>query len=63
MMEPGIITWSNTGLYRASAAGGAFNVKVIGIDELIDQFAFGIKKHPLRSVILSVWQASNLART
>jgi Peptidase family C25 len=33
--------------YRASANGGGFNVKVVDIDELVDQFAFGIKKHPL----------------
>ena len=33
--------------YRSSAAGGSFNAKVIDIDELVDQFAFGIKKHPL----------------
>jgi hypothetical protein len=33
--------------YRASAQGGAFNAKVYFIDELTDQFAFGIKKHPL----------------
>ncbi len=33
--------------YRNSAAGGAFNAKVIDINELIDQFAFGIKMHPL----------------
>ncbi|MBC7687132.1 MAG: hypothetical protein H7211_03025, partial [Aquabacterium sp.] len=32
--------------YRASAAGGSYNAKVISIDELTDQFAFGIKKHP-----------------
>ncbi|MFZ4058049.1 MAG: C25 family cysteine peptidase [Ferruginibacter sp.] len=32
--------------YRASAAGGSFNAKIIPIDELNDQFAFGIKKHP-----------------
>lgn len=32
--------------YRASAAGGSYNTKVINIDELTDQFAFGIKKHP-----------------
>lgn len=34
-------------LYRSSAQGGAFNAKTYLIDELIDQFAFGIKKHPL----------------
>jgi len=32
--------------YRASAAGGSYNSKVVSIDELNDQFAFGIKKHP-----------------
>ncbi|MEO6905338.1 MAG: C25 family cysteine peptidase, partial [Ginsengibacter sp.] len=32
--------------YRASAAGGAYKVKVIDINELVDQFAYGIKKHP-----------------
>ena len=33
--------------YRSSAAGGGFNAKIYDIDELIDQFAYGIKKHPL----------------
>lgn len=33
--------------YRSSTAGGNFNAKVYDIDELTDQFAFGIKKHPL----------------
>jgi Peptidase family C25 len=33
--------------YRTSANGGGFNAKVIDIEELVDQFAFGIKKHPL----------------
>ena len=33
--------------YRASAAGGGYNVKVIDINDLIDQFGYGIKKHPL----------------
>ncbi|MBC7889321.1 MAG: hypothetical protein H7Z13_15700 [Ferruginibacter sp.] len=32
--------------YRASATGGGFNAKVISIDDLTDQFAFGIRKHP-----------------
>ena len=32
--------------YRSSAAGGSFNTKVININELVDQFAYGIKKHP-----------------
>ncbi len=34
-------------IYRSSANGGGFNAKVFDIDELVDQFAFGIKKHPL----------------
>jgi hypothetical protein len=33
--------------YRRSANGGGFNAKVYDINELVDQFAFGIKKHPL----------------
>lgn len=33
--------------YRASATGGSFNAKIYDIEELTDQFAFGIKKHPL----------------
>jgi hypothetical protein len=33
-------------VYRSSAAGGSYNAKVYDIDQLIDQFAFGIKKHP-----------------
>ena len=33
--------------YRLSAAGGGYNAKTIDIGELIDQFAFGIKLHPL----------------
>lgn len=33
--------------YRASAAGGAFNAKIYDAEQLEDQFAFGVKKHPL----------------
>lgn len=32
--------------YRASAAGGGHAAKVYDIDQLTDQFAFGIKRHP-----------------
>ncbi len=32
--------------YRASANGGGYNAKVCDINELTDQFAFGIKSHP-----------------
>ena len=38
---------SNYAAYRASAAGGSFKPVIADIDELVDQFAFGIKKHPL----------------
>ena len=33
--------------YRASVTGGSHNVKVVDINELVDQFGYGIKKHPL----------------
>lgn len=33
--------------YRSSAAGGGFNTQIYDINELVDQFAFGIKKDPL----------------
>lgn len=32
--------------YRKSAAGGDYNTNIIDINELVDQFAYGIKKHP-----------------
>jgi hypothetical protein len=32
--------------YRSSSAGGSFNAKIFNSDELVDQFAYGIKKHP-----------------
>ncbi len=34
-------------LYRSSSDGGSFIAKTIDINELVDQFAWGIKKHPL----------------
>ncbi len=33
--------------YRNSAAGGGYTVATYDIDELVDQFAFGIQGHPL----------------
>lgn len=33
--------------YRESTLGGGYKVLVVEIDDLVDQFAFGIKKHPL----------------
>ncbi|MEP7238118.1 MAG: hypothetical protein ABI685_09645, partial [Ferruginibacter sp.] len=32
--------------YRSSIVGGGFNAKIYNIDELNDQFGFGIRKHP-----------------
>lgn len=34
-------------LYRSSPQGGGYQVKVAEIDELTDQFSYGITKHPL----------------
>jgi hypothetical protein len=34
-------------LYRGGASGGGYKTLIVDIDELVDQFAFGIKKHPL----------------
>lgn len=33
--------------YRSSAAGGSYNAKVYDIDQLTDQYGYGIKKNPL----------------
>lgn len=33
--------------YRESTDGGDFTVKIVEINQLYDQFAYGIKKHPL----------------
>jgi Peptidase family C25 len=33
--------------YRSSVPGGNYTAKLFDIDDLVDQFAFGIKKHPL----------------
>ncbi|MFM2358142.1 MAG: hypothetical protein RLY16_134, partial [Bacteroidota bacterium] len=32
--------------YRSTANGGSYNTKIVSIDELTDQFGFGISKHP-----------------
>ncbi|HEV9038320.1 MAG TPA: C25 family cysteine peptidase, partial [Puia sp.] len=32
--------------YRSSPAGGSWDVQIYDINELVDQFGFGIKKHP-----------------
>jgi hypothetical protein len=33
--------------YRASVNGGSYNAKIIDINEITDQFAYGVLKHPL----------------
>ncbi len=33
--------------YRSSATGGGYNAKVYDIDQLVDQFGYGIKKNPM----------------
>lgn len=33
--------------YRSSVAGGSYNAKLFFIEDLVDQFAYGIKMHPL----------------
>jgi hypothetical protein len=33
--------------YRSAATGGGYNAKIVDIDELTDQFGFGINKHPV----------------
>jgi hypothetical protein len=49
--------------YRSSVAGGSFNAKVYNIDELNEQFGFGIKKYPsaIRDFILYAHQQFNPA--
>ncbi|WP_165871421.1 C25 family cysteine peptidase [Flaviaesturariibacter flavus] len=36
--------------YRASADGGSYNAKIFWFEDLADQFAFGIKNHPIAIV-------------
>jgi hypothetical protein len=33
--------------YRSSVAGGSNNVKIYDMDDLVDEFGYGIKQHPL----------------
>ncbi|TBR18680.1 MAG: hypothetical protein EPO57_06040 [Chitinophagaceae bacterium] len=49
--------------YRATIAGGGYNSKIYEIDELVDQFAFGIKKHPLSVRNFLRWARSNFSVT
>ena len=47
--------------YRSSSAGGSYNSKIYEIDELVDQFAFGIKKHPNSIRNFLRWARSNFS--
>ena len=47
--------------YRSSSAGGAYNAKIFDIDELVDQFAFGIKKHPNSIRNFLRWSRANFS--
>ena len=48
-------------VYRSSSAGGAYSAKIYEIDELVDQFAFGIKKHPNSIRNFLRWARSNFS--
>jgi len=48
--------------YRRSAVGGGYSVNVYMIDELIDQFGLGIKKHPLSVRNFIRWAKATYSR-
>ncbi len=48
-------------VYRASATGGSYNAKIYMIDQLIDQFGYGIKQHPLSVRNFIRWARANFA--
>jgi hypothetical protein len=45
--------------YRSSPAGGSYNTQLMDINELTDQFAFGIQKHPLAIRNFLNWARNN----
>lgn len=47
--------------YRSSSTGGSYNAKVYLIDQLEDQFAFGIKMHPLSIRNFVSWARNNFS--
>lgn len=49
--------------YRSSPAGGGHTAIVVDIDELVDQFAFGIKKSPLAIKNFMNWARVNFTTT
>ncbi len=50
-------------LYRSSANGGSYNSKIYDIDELVDQFAFGIKRHPSSVKNFIRWARNNFTNS
>ncbi|MES2431645.1 MAG: C25 family cysteine peptidase [Bacteroidota bacterium] len=48
--------------YRSSAAGGNYNAKTIDIDQLVDQFGFGIKHHPIAIRNFSTFALANFTQ-
>jgi hypothetical protein len=47
--------------YRSSSAGGGYTARIYEIDELVDQFAFGIKKHPNSIRNFLRWSRANFS--
>ncbi len=45
--------------YRSSATGGGYNAKIYLVDELVDQFGFGIKMDPLAIRNFIRWARAN----
>lgn len=47
-LRTGGIDWvEQYATHRASLQGGAYNVEIVNVEELYDQFAWGVSKHPL----------------
>lgn len=48
--------------YRQTATGGAYNAKIYLIDQIVDQFGFGIKQNPLAVRNFLRWARSRFTR-
>ncbi|MFN8291987.1 MAG: C25 family cysteine peptidase [Chitinophagaceae bacterium] len=48
--------------YRASSAGGSYNARIYMIDQLVDQFGYGIKMHPLSVRNFIRWARANFGQ-
>ncbi|HUR67503.1 MAG TPA: C25 family cysteine peptidase [Chitinophagaceae bacterium] len=59
MTGPGGNPVENYRSYRSSAIGGSYNAKIYLIDQLVDQFSFGIKNHPLSVRNFLRWARTN----